>query len=139
MIFAIGLRAGSEAELNRGKAMNALKGAQAASLAAARQKSNDASAAMSGSSFDGRSGGNAVSGGGSAATSGGVYGRLDASPINLKAKDTDLNEMKIEAPPTVAGVPEVDQNEEMRKMVMKMVIMAAIGGIMGGITGVISL
>lgn len=135
--YAQGLRDDSAAEPGRKGTFGALQGAQAVSIAAARQHTYDVSAAMGGRSFDGSGGkGSGIGGGGAGqAGSAGLYGSLDSAPINLKANDPNLNQMKIEAPPALPKEVPPDPNDQMRQMLMQMIIMGLVGGLMGGVTG----
>lgn len=136
--FARGLK-DQGADGKGGRAMGALQNAQAASVAAARQGSGDAAVAMSAATFDGSNGSGRVVGGGAGTSGGGVYGSLDAAPMNLKINDPNLDAHKVDPPPTPMPKDETDPNDKMRQMVMQMLIQAVVGGLMGGITGAMGL
>lgn len=141
--MAKGLKDDGSGEIGGGKnkSLNALQGAQSASVNAARQQSNDAASAMGGASFDGRGGGgSSINGGGAGGGGGpGVYGSLDAAPANLKVNDPNLDKRTVNPVPTPEKKDATDPNDKMRQMVMQMIIMAVIGGLTGGLTSALGL
>jgi hypothetical protein len=132
--FAKGLKddgSGSAPTGSKGAVMKSLENSRGASVGAAMQSSNDASKGQSGSTFDGGGRGGAVAGGGAAVgASGGVYGKLDSAPANLKANDPNLNSQKIQAPPTPTPNVAADPNAAMKAMMMQMLMGVVMAGIM---------
>ena len=131
--FAKGLKdTGSGSEASGSKAiMKSLEAARGASVGAAVQQSNDAAKGMSSASFDGGGKGGSIGGGGAAqGASAGLYGKLDSAPSNLKVNDPNLNNKKIEAPPTPIAAPATDPNAQMKQMVMQMLMSVVMAGIM---------
>jgi hypothetical protein len=110
-------------------AMRSLENAKLASVNAAGAASNDVARAAGGASFDGGGGGGRIAGGGAAeGATGGVYGKLDAAPANLKQNDPKLNQSKITPPPKPVPVP--PQQNMMQQMMMQMIMSIAMAGIM---------
>ena len=116
-----------------GRAMGALESARGQAVAAAKAGTGDAASNMASRGFDGGGGGGAI-GGNMAGTSGqGVYGSLDAAPINLKANDPNLSTEKFEPPPQPQKTPEPEN--PMKMMMMMMLMQVVMGGLMMGLGG----
>lgn len=108
--------------------MRSLENAKTASVNAAGASSNDVARAAGGASFDGGGGGRISGGGASEGATGGVYGKLDAAPANLKQNDPKLNQSKITPPPKPVPIP--PQQNMMQQMMMQMIMSIAMAGIM---------
>jgi len=113
-------------------AMSSLKAAQAQGLAAAMQRSGDASAALARASFDGSRGGSAISGG-QGESLGGSYANLDAVPMNLKPNNPELNKFNYQPVPAVVAA--MDTSAEQKRALVMAVAGALIGGLIGGPAG----
>ena len=110
-------------------AMRSLENAKSASVAASMAGSNDVARAAGGATFDGNGGGGRIGGGGAeAGSAGGVYGKLDAAPANLKQNDPKLNQSKITPVPKPVPIP--PQPNMMQQMMMQMIMSIAMAGIM---------
>lgn len=116
---------------SRAGTMGALQDARVNASLAMGQRSYDGAAAISGQTFDGRSGAGSPIGGGVAL--GGSYAKLDAAPKNLKANDPNLSTIKIEPPPAVPKIEPEDRAKQMMEMIMMMVVGGVVSGVMGGI------
>lgn len=131
-----GLQPGAVPDSVKGKAMDSLQHARDAAAQAAQQGNADAARAMGGASFDGGRGmGSSVGGNMAGISATGVYGALDAAPINLKPNDASLQSWKVEPKAPPVPMPKTDPNAEMKQMMMMMVMQVAMGGLMMALGG----
>jgi len=113
--------------------MSSLKAAQAASQAAAMQKSADLAKGMSGGVFDGRGVGGSISAD-NAQGIGGSYADLDKAPMNLKANPTppDLKNQDVGKAVATSAT-----STSLKDKIIEAVAMAVVSGVVGGMCNLV--